>query len=263
MYCKDFQVLSSILYEGANMNFDDMIFSKFDFSGVQKDALIPLIEALISFSDKTRKQGLLSLEDDLSMVKDPFLKMGLQLIIDGTDPELVEEILERIILFSNATTERILEYCIMRTGILGIQTGNNPHLLHHQLYAYIGLEFIEEYLNQIDSHPTVREMVINSNFIPLDISIEFNTLFTRMDDLSIQRMLREIDITVLVYALSNSSLECESKILKNISSRAAYMLTEDRQILSISLEDCIENQKMIIDLYEKLVEMGEIIGTEE
>ena len=39
--------------------------------------------------------------------------MGLQLIIDGTDPELVEEILERIILFSNATTDRVLEYCIM------------------------------------------------------------------------------------------------------------------------------------------------------
>ncbi len=245
------------------MNFDDLIFSKFDFSGVHKEALISLIEELIGFSDKARKQGLLSLEDDLGMVKDPFLKMGLQLIIDGTDPELVEEILERIIFFSNATTERVLEYCIMRTGVLGIQTGNNPHVLHHQLYAYIGMEFIEEYMSQVDSHPTVRELMVNPNFIPLDISLEFNHLFTHMDDMSIQRMLREIDITVLVYALSNSSLECESKILKNISARAAFMLTEDRQILSISLEDCIENQKMILDLYEKLVEMGEIIGTEE
>ena len=41
------------------------------------------------------------------------------------------------------------------------------------------------------------------------------------------------------------------------------MLTEDRQILSVSLEDCIENQKMILELYERLVEMGEIIGIEE
>ena len=248
---------------GVNMNFDDLIFSKYNFSKVNKEALIPLIEELIQYSDNARKHGLLSLEEDLTSVKDPFLKMGLQLIIDGTDPELVEEILERIILFSNATTDRVLEYCIMRTGILGIQTGNNPHILHHQLYAYVGIEFLEEYLSQVDSHPTVRELVVNPNFIPLDISLEFNHLFTQMDDISIQRMLREIDITVLVYALSNSSLECESKILKNISSRAAFMLTEDRQILNISLEDCIENQKMILDLYEKLVEMGEIIGTEE
>jgi hypothetical protein len=245
------------------MNFDDLIFSKFDFSGVQKNELIPLIEELIRFSDKARKEGLLSLEDDLDKIKDPFLKMGIQLIVDGTDPDLVEEILERIIFFSNPSVERVLEYCIIRTGVLGIQSGNNPHVLHHQLYAYIGMEFIEEYMSQIDSHPTVRELVVNPNFIPLDISIEFNYLFTRMDDISIQRMLREIDITVLAYALSNSSLECESKILKNISSRAAYMLTEDRQILNVSLEDCIENQKMIIDLYEKLVAMGEIIGTEE
>ena len=53
------------------------------------------------------------------------------------------------------------------------------------------------------------------------------------------------------------------KILKNISSRAAYMLTEDRQLISVSIEDCIENQKMVLELYERLVEMGEIIGTEE
>ncbi len=245
------------------MNFDDLIFSKYDFSKIKKDTFIPLIEELIRFSDKARKEGLLSLEEELPKLKDPFLKMGIQLIIDGTDPDLVEEILERVILFSNPSPNRALEYCIIRTGILGVQSGNNPHVLHHQLYAYIGLEYIEEYMNQIDVFPTAREIVANNNFIPLDISIEFNDLFIQMDDISIQRMLREIDITVLVYALSNSSLECESKILKNISSRAAFMLTEDRQILSVSLEDCIENQKMILELYERLVEMGEIIGIEE
>lgn len=245
------------------MNFDDLIFSKYNFSGVRKDVLIPLIEELIRFSDKARKEGLLSLEDELSKIKDPFLKMGIQLIIDGTDPDLVEEILERVILFSNPSPTRALEYCIIRTGILAIQSAHNPHVLHHQLYAYIGIEYIEEYMNQVDTFPTEREIVANTNFIPLDISLEFNDIFIRMDDISIQRMLREIDITVLVYALSNSSLECESKILKNISSRAAYLLMEDKQIISVSLEDCIENQKMIIDLYEKLVEMGEIIGTEE
>ena len=262
MYCKEFYPVSNV-NQGVNMNFDDLIFSKFDFSGVHKKELIPLIEELILYSEKARKEGLLSLEDDLPLLKDPFLKMGLQLVIDGTDPELVEEILERVIFFSKPSVKRVLEYCIIRTGVLGIQSGNNPHVLHHQLYAYIGIEFIEEYMSHVDSLPMVRELVVNHNFIPLDISIEFNYLFTNMDDLSIQRMLREIDIAVLVYALSNASLECESKILKNISSRAAYMLTEDRQLISVSIEDCIENQKMVLELYERLVEMGEIIGTEE
>ena len=156
-----------------------------------------------------------------------------------------------------------MEYCIIRTGVIAIQSGNNPHVLHHQLYAYIGIEYIEEYMNHLENSPIVRNLAVNPNFIPLDISIEFNFLFTHMDDLSIQRMLREIDIAVLVYALSNSSLECENKILKNISSRAAFLLTEDRQLISVSIEDCIENQKMVIELYDRLVEMGEIIGTEE
>lgn len=245
------------------MSFDDRIFSKFDFSEVDKEKCIPLIEEIMRLSETARKQGLLILEDDLHTIKDPYLKMGIRLVIDGTEPELVEEILDRIIFFSNAASERVLEYCIMRTGILAIQTGNNPHILHHQLYAYIGMEFIDEYLELLDVEPEPRELMVNSNFVPLDLSLEFNYLFTRLDDFSIQRMLREIDLAVLVYALANVSIECEEKILKNISSRAAYILAEDRQIRSIGLEDCVENQKMILDLYERLVEMGEIIRVEE
>lgn len=245
------------------MNFDDLIYSKFDFRGIQKNAFVPLIEELIQLSDKARKEGLLNLEEDKNKLKDPYFKMGLQLIIDGTDPELVEEILERVIYYSNPTTERAFEYCIIRTGILAIQSGNNPHLLQHQLYAYLGMEYIEDYLNQIDSIPLVSEPTDNSNFIPLDISIEFNDIFTNLDNSSIQRMLREIDLSILVCALSNSTSECESIILRNISTRSAYILTEDRRLLHVSLEDCIENQKMILELYEKLVAMGEIIGIEE
>lgn len=53
-----------------------------------------LIVTLVSFSEKARREGLLSLEDDLEELDDDFLKKGLQLVVDGTDPELVRNILE-------------------------------------------------------------------------------------------------------------------------------------------------------------------------
>lgn len=245
------------------MNFDDLIFSKYNFSEVRKDVFIPLIEELIRYADKARREGLLSLEEELGNIKDPFLKMGIQLIVDGNDPDLVEEILERVILFSKPTQDRVLEYCIIRTAILAIQSANSPYILHHQLYAYIGMEYIEEYMNLTNSLPNVKEVSNQIDFIPLDISLEFNELFIQLDDISTQRLLREIDIVVLAFALHNSSFECQEKIMKNLSSRTAYMLAEDRQIISVNLDDCIENQKMILELYERLVEMGEIIGSEE
>jgi len=53
-----------------------------------------LINTLVSFSEKARREGLLALEDDVSELSDQFLKKGIQLVVDGTDPELVRNIME-------------------------------------------------------------------------------------------------------------------------------------------------------------------------
>jgi chemotaxis protein MotA len=52
------------------------------------------VEVLVEFADRARREGLLALEDRLAQVDDQFTRKGLQLVVDGTDPELVEEILE-------------------------------------------------------------------------------------------------------------------------------------------------------------------------
>ncbi|MCB1156098.1 MAG: motility protein A [Leptospiraceae bacterium] len=53
-----------------------------------------LITTLVSFSEKARREGLLALEDDVNELQDEFLKKGIQLVVDGTDPELVRSIME-------------------------------------------------------------------------------------------------------------------------------------------------------------------------
>jgi chemotaxis protein MotA len=58
----------------------------FDVSGI--------ITMLGNFSDKARREGILSLEAELGKIDDQFLKLGIQLIVDGTDPALVRDILE-------------------------------------------------------------------------------------------------------------------------------------------------------------------------
>lgn len=52
------------------------------------------IRTLIGFSEKARREGLLVLEEDSRNVDDPFLAKGVRLVVDGTDPELVKDILE-------------------------------------------------------------------------------------------------------------------------------------------------------------------------
>ena len=52
------------------------------------------ITNIISLANMARKEGILSLEDAVADMQDEFLKKGIMLIVDGTDPELVRNILE-------------------------------------------------------------------------------------------------------------------------------------------------------------------------
>ncbi len=52
-----------------------------------------MISDLVSFSERARREGLLALEDNLDEVEDEFMRKGIQLVVDGTDPEVIKTIL--------------------------------------------------------------------------------------------------------------------------------------------------------------------------
>ncbi|HNR04471.1 MAG TPA: MotA/TolQ/ExbB proton channel family protein [Bacillota bacterium] len=53
-----------------------------------------IIKSIIDLANTARKEGLLALEEAAQQLKDDFLQKGILLIVDGTDPELVRNILE-------------------------------------------------------------------------------------------------------------------------------------------------------------------------
>ena len=54
-------------------------------------AVVPTVVAL---AEKARREGLLALEDAVKEIDDPFLVKGVQMAVDGTDPDEVRDILE-------------------------------------------------------------------------------------------------------------------------------------------------------------------------
>lgn len=52
------------------------------------------IRHLVNLSALARKEGILALEGRMNMVSDPFLKKGIQLLVDGTSGENIREILD-------------------------------------------------------------------------------------------------------------------------------------------------------------------------
>jgi chemotaxis protein MotA len=53
-----------------------------------------VIQRLVDFAVKARREGLLSLETELAGLDEPFLKRGLQMVVDGADPDMVRGVLE-------------------------------------------------------------------------------------------------------------------------------------------------------------------------
>ncbi|MGB5157841.1 motility protein A [Desulfobacterium sp. N47] len=53
-----------------------------------------LIRIFVGFANRVRREGLLSLDGELSGIKDEFLKKGIQLSIDGLEPQEIKNILE-------------------------------------------------------------------------------------------------------------------------------------------------------------------------
>lgn len=53
-----------------------------------------MIKNIIELSNIARKEGLLSLEEATAELEEPFLKKGILLVVDGTDPDLVRGIME-------------------------------------------------------------------------------------------------------------------------------------------------------------------------
>lgn len=61
-----------------------------------------VISRLVHFAERARREGLLVLEKESQEIEDEFLRKAIRLAVDGTDPELVREILTTEIHFLQA-----------------------------------------------------------------------------------------------------------------------------------------------------------------
>ena len=53
-----------------------------------------LIEDMVSYAEIARRDGILSLENKTKEIDDEFIVRGIQMAVDGTDPDLIEQVLD-------------------------------------------------------------------------------------------------------------------------------------------------------------------------
>jgi flagellar motor switch protein FliG len=128
-----------------------------------------------------------------------------------------------------------------------------------------GVETLVDILNQVDrttekniteglekENAELAEKVKESMFVFEDI--------LSLDDVSIQRVLREVENKELALALKGSSEEVANAIYRNQSKRAAASLKEDMEFLGpVRLMDVEKAQQRIVAIIRRLDEAGEIV----
>lgn len=95
----------------------------------KKQSVIDVVSTLVSFSEKARREGILSLESSMDEVQDEFIRLGLRLAVDGVEPELIKDILHTELAFiedRHRAGRQVFEYagsCAPAFGMIGTLIG--------------------------------------------------------------------------------------------------------------------------------------------
>ncbi len=55
---------------------------------------VALVNQIVELSKKARKEGLLAIDKEVNQIEDAFLRSGMEMVVDGTEPELIRSIME-------------------------------------------------------------------------------------------------------------------------------------------------------------------------
>ena len=163
-------------------------------------------------------------------------------LLNKVDPEIVKEI-------SDA-----LEAELQSIGsVLGKKIGGPEKAA--EVLSHAGRELEDELLTEIeDENPALAEEIRRYLFTFED--------FLKVDDFSIQTLLREISTDDLKLALKGASPEVKEKFFRNMSKRAADLLKEELELMPpVRITEVEKAQQNIIKTAKKLEQEGKIVLT--
>lgn len=179
-------------------------------------------------------------------------------IISGLPEELQVDVAKRIATMSNTSpivieeVEEILQKKLSNVIKADVGTiGGVPSLVDILNNVDRGTE--KTILEELDrEQPELAEKIRESMFVFEDI--------VSLDNISIQRVLREVDMKDLALAIKASSDEVAQVIYNNMSKRAAQTLKEDIEFMGpVRLVDVEKAQQAIVAIIRRLDEAGEIV----
>ncbi len=181
-------------------------------------------------------------------------------VLSSLDSELAAEVAQRIATMDRASPEIVEEVeSVLRRKLSAVLQPTR------QTQAVGGIDVLVNLLKQ-SSRMTEKTIVeaLEQNEPELADEIKKRMFVFEnvglLDDRSIQRILREVDVRDLSLSLKATPGAVRDKIMKNMSSRAAAMMREDMEASGpVRLRQVEEAQSRIVDIIRKLDDAEEIV----
>ncbi len=259
--------LASQTEEGKIIMYDMKIYEDLKCSHDEKSEVLGTLDKILELSEMARQSGLLSLESAIDEVQPEFFKKSVQMLIDGIEPESIKTILLNYALCGGYKGKKLLVRIVIMEGIIAIQQGVHPVIVRELLSSYFGEDFIEDIRKHFGLDKESQRIKIESfmfNNQDKGVTAKDTGLleepFARLDNRSLQRLLREIEIYTLASAISGSSGSTQAQVLKNVSQKSAISLINEIETKeSTSVTNIIESQKQVLETMISLRNQGDII----
>jgi flagellar motor switch protein FliG len=126
-------------YGGKTM-FNLELFDRAQCTREEKSPALTSALAVLHMAERARREGILSLEEDIEDLDSAFAKALLRMVVDSTDAEIVRAFGEATIASSGWSGKELLAAMVTLEGVLMIDQGANPHVAEVMLSAYFGMD---------------------------------------------------------------------------------------------------------------------------
>lgn len=195
-----------------------------------KQQCLHLIANILVLAKKARSLGLLSLIEYIEDCSTPFLRKGLQLIVDGEKPHAVREILEIAIMAGGFRGKELLERCIILEGLMAVQAGLNPKSIKEMLLSFLGEEcartFEAEFSDNAGGDMDTFLKTLEQSQPPSPAPSNLNRLIGHLGDEDMELCLKEISTTDLAKSFKSLNAKTQKRIFNTLPKRSAAFLRE-------------------------------------
>ena len=249
---------------------------------VQKEAgqklLIDTVEQMLKLSEVAHKEGLLALEEAINKLDEipdwKYLCRLMILVVDGIEPTVVEEIGMARYFAMGLSDYYSLQLLLELVGVLAIQAGDNPYILENKMIALFPEEVYEFYRKkQKEIEKKKKEenaLDLPESFFEGDIAVKpddehyfsmkiVDYAIGSLDDMSMQKLLRNIDNGDLIVAMIGFSGNTRRRIFDNFSKALASMIAEDIRLMGpVRMKAVAEAMQKMFSVLIRLIASGEV-----